>query len=134
MVALIFPDMKRHFFDHLEVQVFPSRYHMGAASASIVAETINKTIQQNGSVRMIFAAAPSQLEFLEHLASDTTIDWKRITAFHMDEYVDLPKDAPQGFGNFLRHHFFSKVPIGAVHYLNGNAINKTAEAARYTKL
>ncbi len=126
--------MKRYFFDSLEVQVFNSRDEMGTAAAAIVAEALKKILHRNQAARMIFAAAPSQQEFLESLASDASINWKQVTAFHMDEYVDLPTDAPQGFGNFLRRHFFDKIQVGTVHYLNGNAINKTAEAARYAKL
>ena len=51
---------------------------------------------------MIFAAAPSQEEFLAALCRQENIDWSRIHAFHMDEYVQLPDEAPQRFGNFLK--------------------------------
>ena len=36
---------------------------------------------------MIFAAAPSQNDFLEALIDDKTIEWEHINAFHMDEYI-----------------------------------------------
>ena len=43
---------------------------------------------------MIFAAAPSQSEMLSALRDEKDIDWSRITAFHMDEYLDLPRVLP----------------------------------------
>ena len=56
-----------------------------------------------------------------------------VNAFHMDEYVGLPADAPQGFGNFLGEHLFSRVPFGNVHRLN-SAADAAAECARYSEL
>jgi glucosamine-6-phosphate deaminase len=58
-----------------------------------------------------FAAAPSQEEFLSQLILDKRIEWKRINAFHMDEYIGIRSDAPQSFGNFLRQRIFDKVPF-----------------------
>jgi glucosamine-6-phosphate deaminase len=52
----------------------------------------------------------------------------------MDEYIGLPGDAPQAFGQFLRTRLFDQVPFGAVHYLNGNAAEAEAECQRYTDL
>ena len=39
--------------------------------------------------RMIFAAAPSQQEFLAALTGIEDIEWGKILAFHMDEYLGL---------------------------------------------
>jgi len=83
---------------------------------------------------MIFAAAPSQNEFLDALILQPGIAWERIAAFHMDEYIGLPTDAPQGFGNFLRERLFDKVPFGAVHYMDENASDPDAECRRYEAL
>src|SRR3979490_1093350 len=64
-----------------------------------------------GGVRMIFAAAPSQAEMIEALVVEAGIDWRRITAFHMDEYIGLAADAPQRFARWLRERPFSRVPF-----------------------
>jgi glucosamine-6-phosphate deaminase len=45
------------------------------------------------------------------------IDWTRVTAFHMDEYLGLAADAPQRFGLWLRRTIFDRLPFGAVHLL-----------------
>jgi glucosamine-6-phosphate deaminase len=52
----------------------------------------------------------------------------------MDEYVKLNKDAPQGFGNFIRDRLWGKVPMKSVNYLNGNSLDLETECVRYTEL
>jgi glucosamine-6-phosphate deaminase len=66
-------------------------------------------------MRMIFGAAPSQNEMLAALVAEPGIDWGRVTAFHMDEYLGLPPAAPQRFGLWLKRALFDRVPFGAVH-------------------
>lgn len=105
--------------DKLEIEIFETRKEMGEVAAKETADCIKKLLNEKETIRMIFAAAPSQNEFLEALVADKDIDWTRIEAFHMDEYVGLPKEAPQGFGNFLDRAIFSKVPFKSVSYING---------------
>ncbi len=120
--------------DNLTIERFPSREAMGHKAAADVAARIHSLLKQQNQVNMIFAAAPSQNEFLAALAADPTIDWKRINAFHMDEYVGLPDDAPQRFGNFLRDRLFDKVPFRQIFYLNPQEGNSETECQRYTDL
>ena len=100
--------MKKHF--GLTTYVYPTREEMGRAAAKDIAEKIRELMKTQPVVRMIFAAAPSQNEVLSALASED-VDFSRIDAFHMDEYIGLPSDAPQGFGSFLRERIFDKVPF-----------------------
>jgi glucosamine-6-phosphate deaminase len=51
----------------------------------------------------------------------------------MDEYVNLPADAPQGFGNFLRRAIFDKVPFASVNLIGTDA-DSEATCARYDAL
>jgi len=116
------------------VKRYDTRAEMGAAAAAEVRAAILSLLQEKQTIRMIFAAAPSQNEFLAALAHDPAIDFTRIEALHMDEYVGLPADAPQGFGNFLRERLFGLAPFRAVHYINGGAADVEAECARYGAL
>lgn len=120
--------------DCLDVRVYSDRAAMGAAAAQDGAALLRRLLAQQDTVRVIFAAAPSQNEFLEALCSAPDIDWGRVIAFHMDEYIALDAAAPQGFGNFLRARVFDRLPFGQVHYLNGNAQDIAAECSRYTAL
>ncbi|MDE6622975.1 MAG: glucosamine-6-phosphate deaminase, partial [Alistipes sp.] len=87
--------------EKLTIKVFPTLSEMGARAAREVSDRICALLAGKAEVNMIFAAAPSQLEFLHRLTEDERIDWARINAFHMDEYVGIPSEAPQSFANFL---------------------------------
>ena len=117
-----------------QIKKFETRKEMGKAAALDVQQTITKLLKEKETISMIFAAAPSQHDFLEWICADKSIDFSRINAFHMDEYVDLSADAPQGFGNFLKEYLFSKVNFKTVSYLNGNASDIEAECERYSSL
>lgn len=119
--------------DGLRVRIFATRSEMGRAAAEHAAALIREHLQTHETMHAIFAAAPSQNEFLAELLRQN-IDFERIHAFHMDEYVGLPADAPQGFGNFLRRTIFDKVPFAGVHYINGQAADCDAECKRYGAL
>jgi glucosamine-6-phosphate deaminase len=119
--------------DRLRVNIYPDRRALGRASGGDVAEAIRTLQPSKSNLRMIFAAAPSQNELLATLAAAPGIDWSRVTAFHMDEYIGLSEDAPQRFGRFLRESLFDKVRPGKVHLIDsGNDIRE--EARRYGAL
>ena len=65
---------------------------------------------------------------------ESDIPWNRVNAFHMDEYIGLPRTAPQGFGNFLMEHIFGKVPFKSVNLIDCETTDPEAECARYTAL
>ncbi|MHA4809958.1 glucosamine-6-phosphate deaminase [Flavitalea flava] len=120
--------------DLLKVRIYEDRQRSGEDMARRVVDTIKLLSAGKDEVNIIFAAAPSQNDFLDGLSKEKEVDWSRINAFHMDEYVGLNEDAPQGFGNFLKERLFAKLPFRAVHYLNGNATNLNAECQRYADL
>lgn len=119
--------------DNLSVNVYDTRKSMGAAAASEVAACIKAELAAKQEIYMIFAAAPSQNEMLEALIAEEGIEWNRIHALHMDEYVNLPSDAPQGFGNFLCRAIFDKVPFASVNLIGTDADSEAA-CARYDSL
>lgn len=114
--------------DNLDVKVYDTRENMGKAAAADVAACIREKLAGKKEIYMIFAAAPSQNEFLDALVAEEGIEWGRIHALHMDEYVNLPSDAPQGFGNFLRRAIFDRVPFASVDYIGTD--NDTESACR----
>jgi len=50
----------------------------------------------------------------------------------MDEYIGLPKDAPQNFGLWLRRHFFDHVPLGKISLIEPGE-DPEADAEEYAK-
>lgn len=102
--------------DNLTVNVYENRTLMGAAAADDIAECMQKLLSEKETVNMVFAAAPSQNDVLESLIQKP-IDWSRVNAFHMDEYVGLKKEDEQSFGNYLNQRVFKKVPFKNVYYV-----------------
>jgi glucosamine-6-phosphate deaminase len=103
--------------DGFTVRVFPAREAMSRAAAQDVAHELRRRLAFEDQARIVFAAAPSQAEMLDALVAEQGIDWRRVTAFHMDEYIGLAPRAPQRFGTWLNEHIFGRVPFGAVHFI-----------------
>lgn len=120
--------------DRLTVKIYGTRAAMGRAAGEDAAACLRELLREKDEVNVIFAAAPSQNEMLDTLASAPGIDWGRVNAFHMDEYVGLSPDAPQGFGNFLRRALFDKVPFKAVRYICEKGLTEEETTARYDAL
>lgn len=99
----------------LEVRVHADLAAMGRAAALDIADALRQTVAARGAARMVFAAAPSQAEMMAALIALPDLPWPRVTAFHMDEYLDLPPEAPQRFGNWLDRHLFAQLPFQAIH-------------------
>jgi len=126
--------IKKIKVENLYVEIFPDRKSMGQAAATAVAQKIRSLLKIQDDIRMIFAAAPSQNELLEYLIKSDGIDWCKITAFHMDEYIGLNAHARQRFGNFLKERIFERVPFKQVHYLNSSTLKPELECERYSSL
>jgi glucosamine-6-phosphate deaminase len=120
-------------YGKLRVRVYQDRQALGEAAGLDVGATLMNLLQQQERVRMVFAAAPSQEEFLQALAQVHGIDWSRVTAFQMDEYLGLAPQAPQRFGQFLAQHLFDLVNPGDVHLID-TTNDAAVECARYSAL
>ncbi len=123
--------MKSYKVDKLNVEIYENRTLMGEAAARDIKAKIAELLSEKAEINMIFAAAPSQNDVLKALVEDKSIEWNRVNAYHMDEYIGLDKDAPQGFGNFLKAHIFGLVPFKSVNYIDITATDPEAEAERY---
>lgn len=104
--------------DQLRVLICDTPKELGVTAARESAEHLKALLAAAAEADVIFAAAPSQNEFLDCLSRAQGIDWSRIQAYHMDEYLGLDKTAPQRFSHYLDKHIFSKVPFRRINYLD----------------
>ena len=117
----------------LALRIYETRNEMGQAAAKDVAAAMRKFIKVQEKVAVVFAAAPSQDEFFYHLARIKTIDWSRVTCFHLDEYLDLPRRHPNTFEFYLREHLFNSVRPNKIHFLKALKGSPQEIAWRYAE-
>ena len=122
--------------DKLKVLISEGRKQVGEASARLLNKKIKELLKGKEEVRIIFAAGQSQNELLAELANDRDIDWSRIVAFHMDEYICLSPSSNEFFGKFLADRLFSKVKFKQVHFIKRlqQGENPLTECRRYEGL
>lgn len=125
--------MRQLQFDKVRLKVLDTRKEMGQEAAREAAACMRELLSVKEEIHCVFAAAPSQNEFLEALLAEEGIDWRRVQGYHMDEYVGFEIGHPNSFNGFLTRAIFSRVPFGGVHLING-AGDAKQEAERYGKL
>jgi glucosamine-6-phosphate deaminase len=99
----------------LRVETHGSVEAMAAAAAAEAAHVLRRVLEAGQGARVVFAAAPSQSAMLAALIAEPGIDWTRVTAFHMDDYLGLGAEAPQRFSNWLDAHVFGHLKVAAFH-------------------
>ena len=120
--------------DQLAVTVCRDRKSMGSVAAAEVGARIRQLLANRQSLNMMFAAAPSQNEFLAELLQSEGIDWSRINGFHLDEYMGLDAARPQRFDRFLRTHVFDQASFKQVHYIDHASLSGDEVVERYSNL
>lgn len=119
--------------DRLHVAVYSDIESAGVAAAAAIADALRQRIADAGSVRVIFAAAPSQDAMLTALGVEPDIDWSRVIAFQMDDYVGIDPEHSAAFGRYLEDRIYSVVRPGVVHKIRPDA-EPTHECKRYAEL
>jgi glucosamine-6-phosphate deaminase len=117
----------------MNVVSVPTHAELGRRAGAHAARTLHAALRERGCARVMLAAAPSQSTTLATLAESEDIDWSVVQLFHMDEYVGLPADAPQGFASWLTSHFVRHVPGARFHPITPGD-DPEAESRRYEAL
>lgn len=108
---------------------------MGAAAAAAAAQAIKKAIEEHGRANIILATGASQFEMLKNLVEAKTVDFSKVTMFHLDEYIDMREDHPASFRKFLKERFVEKVPgLQAVYFVAGDTGDPQQECRRVGSL
>lgn len=116
----------------MDIKTFENKDLMGQAAAAEAATHLRKVLRERGEANIIVATGASQFETLSHLVREQDIEWSKVTAFHLDEYVDIPVSHPASFRKYLRERFVEQLPqpLRAFHYVNGDTGNPQAECDR----
>ena len=86
----------------MKIIVAQDKQELGRRAASEAAQNIRNTIAARGAANIIVATGASQFETLDSLVNAPDLDWSRVTAFHLDEYVGMPTSHPASFRAYLQ--------------------------------
>jgi len=120
--------------DQLNVKIYKTKDNMGYRAAHFVAEKLQNIQNQKGNANIILATGASQFEFLHSFKKLDTVDWSKITVFHLDEYLNMPIMHPASFRKYLKERILDEVKPATVHYLHGDAADIDAELKQYENL
>lgn len=116
----------------MKVFIYRTKEELGQTAARKGAELIRKAINEKGEATIIMATGASQFDMLKELIR-TKVDWSKVTAFHLDEYIGIPVTHAASFRKYLKERFVDHVPLKAFHYINGES-EADAECKRLGKL
>ena len=119
----------------MKIEIAPDKADLGARAAGEGAAAIRAAIARRGACTIILATGASQFEMLDALVAEAGIDWSKVVAFHLDEYVGLPATHPASFRRYLAERFVARVPsLGEFVPIDADADDVEAELSRLNRL
>lgn len=116
----------------MEIIILESKQELGKVAAENGAQLIREAISERGKANIIVATGASQFEMLSELVKED-IEWSKVTAFHLDEYIGIPVTHPASFRKYLKERFVDIVSPKEFIYVNGSG-NPYEECTRLEKL
>jgi glucosamine-6-phosphate deaminase len=114
----------------MNLTIYKTKEEMAEAAAKTACDALKTAIKDKGSAAFVAATGASQYLFLEAMARDASIDWKKTTMFHLDEYVGVSDQHPASFRRYLRERLVDKTHPKEVFFIEGDAPDPEAEAIR----
>ncbi|HQI75303.1 MAG TPA: 6-phosphogluconolactonase [Candidatus Latescibacteria bacterium] len=118
-----------------KIRLCEARTELAVAAASFVAEVIAGAVNARGFCSLVLAGGNTPREVYSLLAAPPfreTIPWQDVEVFFGDERC-VPPDDPQSNYRMAFQTLLSKVPVRAVHRMEGEAVPQTA-ALRYGEI
>ena len=118
----------------MNVYLFETENQLAIAAAKLATERIQQCIDKKNRACLVAAAGRTQIAFLKELTAFPGIDWRKITIFHLDEYIGLGKEHTASFRKYLKERLVDIVHPGEIHFINGDSVNAETECHRLNKL
>lgn len=103
------------------LRLFKDPSTLARAAAEQAAAAIRKAIAECDRCRIVLATGTSQFAFLDALTSTVGLEWNKVEAFHLDEYVGIPITHPASFRKILLERVINKVGISKYWFIHGDA-------------
>lgn len=120
--------------DELDVRVYNTLEDLASDAALEVNTLLRAALKARGSAAVILATGNSQIQFLKKLVALEGVDWRKITLFHMDEYLGIRGDHKASFRRYLRERVETLVQPKVFNYIDGEADLPLDECERYSRL
>ena len=120
----------------MQINISTTREEAGRRAALDAAGSIREALDRQDHVTLVLATGVSQLDMLSHLLLVEGIDWSRIDAFHLDEYIGIPSTHPASFRGYLEARFVNRLPLPLrnFHPVQGDAPDPRLEVQRLNDL
>ncbi|MEM8950251.1 MAG: glucosamine-6-phosphate deaminase [Pseudomonadota bacterium] len=117
----------------MRLDVHDNKTMLGKMAAREGADAIRGAIEAKGGAAIVLATGVSQFEMLDVLVREK-IDWSKVSAFHLDEYVGLGVYHPASFRRYLEERFVRHVKgLGAFVAIDGRADDPKVEIIRLNR-
>ncbi len=120
--------------DALQVEVYDREADLVDSLVLQTQTYLHQTIERQGTAAAILASGGSQIQLLKSLTTIGSIDWSKLTLFHLDEYLGLSGTHPASFQTYMRELVTERVHPHYFHYLAGDTLEPIAECDRYQQL
>lgn len=118
----------------MQIHIHDTTDSMARSAAAEGVAAIRAALAQRGEANVILATGASQFGMLDALMK-SDIDFSKVRAFHLDEYIGLPLSHPASFRRYLMERVIAKVPAFLDFVLiDGEAADIDAEIARVSAL
>ncbi len=117
----------------MRLSIHDDKRMLGKIAAQEGADAIRAAISTRGSAAIVLATGVSQFEMLDVLAREE-IDWSKVSAFHLDEYIGMGKDHPASFRRYLEERFVRHVSgLREFVAIDGAAADPNTELTRLNR-
>ena len=103
----------------MEIIISETKQILGKKAAQKGGDLIGKALLSKGIANIILATGASQFEMLNELVKQD-IEWSKVRAFHLDEYIGISKMHPASFRKYLKERFADIVSPLEFNYINGD--------------
>jgi len=118
----------------VQIEVYRASAQMARAAATKAADALRNAIAERGRAVVVFAAASSQMQFLDFLLDEPDVEWDKTVLFQLDEYIGVDASHPASFRKFLDERVILRVRPGTVHLIRGEEAESQQECDRLNEL
>jgi glucosamine-6-phosphate deaminase len=112
--------VQRSHVEAVQITISATTLEMARRAAETGAGALRQALRSRSEAGVVLATGTSQLGMLGALLQADDIDWSRVTAFHLDEYVGIADVHPASFRKYLKERFVDRLPVAirSFHFID----------------